>query len=189
MRIIGGRHRGRKLSAPAGQDVRPTADRTREALFNILAHGRFATSGSPFAGRRVLDAFAGTGAFGLEALSRGAVHATFLELAPAALKALAANVAGLGEEARTTLLRADATTPPAAPAPCALVGLDPPYGSGLSSPCLAALAARGWLEPGALAVAEIAATEAFEPPPGFLVEDERRYAAARLVILRWAAPG
>src|SRR5712692_7413199 len=100
LRIVGGSHRGRRLAAPPGEAVRPTSDRAREALFNILSHGPFAATGLPFADRPVLDAFAGTGAFGLEALSRGASAAAFIEEGRAALAALRRNVVALGEEDR-----------------------------------------------------------------------------------------
>ena len=97
MRIVGGKHRGRRLLAPPGDNVRPTSDRAREALFDILSHGRFAADGIPFAGAAVLDAFAGTGALGLEALSRGAAEAVFFERDPEALAILRRNVASLGD--------------------------------------------------------------------------------------------
>ena len=184
MRIVAGRHRGREIAAPPGLEIRPTSDRAREALFNILEHGSFAAAGSPIAGRRVLDAFAGTGACGLEALSRGAAHASFMELAPAARQALEANVRRLGEAERATVLAVDATRPPIAPLPVALAFLDPPYHSGAATKALAGLAERGWLLPGAQAVVEIGAREAFEATPGFEIEDERQYGAARLVFLR-----
>ncbi|HLY53969.1 MAG TPA: 16S rRNA (guanine(966)-N(2))-methyltransferase RsmD [Stellaceae bacterium] len=184
MRIVAGRHRGREIAAPEGFDVRPTSDRARQALFNILEHGRFAASGSPFAGQRVLDAFAGTGALGLEALSRGAAEAVFMETAPAARQALAANIKRLGEGERCQVLAADATAPPRAVSPCAVAFLDPPYRSGLGTVALAALAGRGWLLPGALAVLEVAAREEVETPAGFVIEEERVYGAARLVFLR-----
>jgi 16S rRNA (guanine966-N2)-methyltransferase len=185
MRIIAGSHRGRRLVAPEGRSVRPTSDRAREALFNILAHGDFAAAGSPFAGARVLDAFAGTGAFGLEALSRGAEAAIFLERDGVAVAALKRNIAALGEVARCRVYTVDATKPPTALAPCRLAFLDPPYGEGLAAPALPALAAAGWLEPGALAVAEIGAREDLAAPEGFTLLDERRYGAAKLVFLRW----
>src|SRR5258707_4787179 len=98
LRIVGGVHRGRRLTAPPGETVRPTSDRAREAVFNILSHGQFAAGGLPFAGRPVLDAFAGTGALGLEALSRGASAAVFIENGREALAALRHNIAALGEE-------------------------------------------------------------------------------------------
>ena len=184
MRIVGGRHRGRRLLAPPGETVRPTSDRAREALFNILSHGRYAASGPPFAGARVLDAFAGTGALGLEALSRGAAEAVFIERERAALAVLERNVEALGEGARTRLVAGDALRPPPAAGGCAVAFLDPPYGEGLAAPALAALAQAGWIAPAALAVAELAAREAFAAPAGFLVLEERVYGAARLVFLR-----
>jgi 16S rRNA (guanine966-N2)-methyltransferase len=185
VRIIAGRHRGRALAAPPGNDIRPTSDRAREALFNILAHGKFAADGPAYAGVRVLDAFAGTGAFGLEALSRGADAAVFIENGRAALDALRANIAVLGETARARIVSADATAPPRALAPASLAFLDPPYGKELAPPALVALAAAGWLTPDALCIIEVAAKERIEPPPGFISVDERRYGAARLAFLRY----
>ena len=184
MRIVGGRHRGRRLIAPPGDAVRPTSDRAREALFNILSHGDFAAGGLPFADANVVDAFAGTGALGLEALSRGAARAAFIETDRAALTALRRNLAALDEEDAADIIAGDATRPPRAPYPCALAFLDPPYRSGLAAPALAALAAMGWLTPRALAIAELAAKEPFSPPAGFAMIDERVYGAARLVFLR-----
>jgi 16S rRNA (guanine966-N2)-methyltransferase len=184
LRIVGGVHRGRRLAVPLGDTVRPTSDRAREALFNILSHGGFAASGLPFADRPVLDAFAGTGAFGLEALSRGASAAAFIENGREALAVLRRNIASLGEEDRAHVLTGDATRPPRAGFGCALAFLDPPYRSGLAAPALTALAAAGWLAADALAVIEIAASEEFPSPPGFARVDERVYGAARLVYLR-----
>jgi 16S rRNA (guanine966-N2)-methyltransferase len=189
VRIVGGRHRGRRLIAPPGDTVRPTSDRAREALFNILSHGRFAALGLPFAGKPVLDAFAGTGALGLEALSRGASAAIFIETEREALSALRRNIAALGEEDSAQVLAGDATRPPRAVLRCAVILLDPPYGSGLAAPALAALAAAGWLAEDALAVAEVAAREPLSAPAGFSVIDERVYGAARLVFLRRGATG
>lgn len=184
LRIVGGTHRGRRLVTPAGEAVRPTSDRAREALFNILSHGEFAAAGLPFADRAVLDAFAGTGAFGLEALSRGAAAAAFIESEPQVLAALRRNVAALGETARARIIAGDATRPPRTAFACGLAFLDPPYRSGLAAPALAALAAAGWLAPEALAVIEVAAREEFEPTVGFTLLDDRVYGAARLVFLR-----
>jgi 16S rRNA (guanine966-N2)-methyltransferase len=183
MRIVAGRHRGRRLAAPEGKAVRPTSDRAREALFDILAHGRFADR-PVFEGADVLDAFAGTGAFGLEALSRGARHASFIEKDRAALAMLRANVAALGEVEHATILAGDTLRPPRAAAPVTLAFLDPPYGEGLAAPALAALSASGWLAPEALVVVEMAARRLLAPPPGFTLLEERRYGAARLVFLR-----
>jgi 16S rRNA (guanine966-N2)-methyltransferase len=164
--------------------VRPTSDRARESLFDILSHGKLAEDGEPFAERIVLDAFAGTGAFGLEALSRGAAGAAFIERAPAALAALRRNVAALGEGARAQIVAGDATRPPRAARPCALAFLDPPYGSALTLPALQALAAAHWLETQALVIVEIARRETLGPADGYRIIDERVYGAARLVFLR-----
>jgi len=169
--------------------VRPTSERAREALFNILAHGRFGER-PIYEDARVLDVFAGTGAFGLEALSRGARFATFIEGDRDARDALAANIRTMGEESRTRLLTADATRPPRPDGPYSLAFLDPPYRSELAQPALAALAAGGWLALEALVVVEVAARGPFAPPDGFQLLEERRYGAGRLVFLRWSpAPG
>src|SRR4051812_42350558 len=185
LRIVGGVHRGRRLVVPPGDAVRPTSDRAREALFNILSHGDFAAEGLPFAERPVLDAFAGTGAFGLEALSRGASAAAFVENGREALAALRHNIGALEEEDRAHIVRGDATRPPRAAFACAVAFLDPPYGSGLGAMALPALAAAGWLLAEALAVVELAAAEEWAPLPGFAPLDERVYGAARLVFLRY----
>lgn len=185
MRIVGGKHRGRRIAAPPGDTVRPTSERAREALFNILAHGRFAPV-PVFQDARVLDVFAGTGAFGLEALSRGARFAAFIEKDRQARETLAANIKALGEGSRTRLLAADATAPPRADGPYDLVFLDPPYRSGLAAPALDALSRAGWLADDALVVVELAARSEFEPPEGFMTLEERRYGAGRLVFLRRA---
>src|SRR5437764_1401960 len=169
LRIVGGVHRGRRLTAPAGEAVRPTSDRAREALFNILSHGRFAAAGLPFADRPVLDAFAGTGALGLEAVSRGAGAAAFIESDRAALAALRRNIAALDAGDRAEIIPGDATRPPRAMFACAVAFLDPPYRSGLAAPALAALAAAGWLAADGLAIGEVAAREALPAPPAFPV--------------------
>jgi len=190
VRIVGGRHRGRRLVAPEGLGVRPTADRTREAIFNVLGQGRIDWRGlapdpvRPLVGIRVLDAFAGTGALGLEALSRGAAQVFFMENQPAALTACRANIRALGEEAHATLLTCDALRPPPAPRACALLLMDPPYNQGLAEPALGALVSAGWLAPNAIAVVELMAKEPFAPPAGFTAFDERRYGKARVVFLR-----
>ena len=184
MRIIAGKHRGRPLRAPEGRAVRPTSDRAREALFDILAHGRFADR-PVFEAARVLDAFAGTGAFGLEALSRGAAQASFIEKDRGVLAILRGNIAALGEERNTTVLATDALHPPAAPAPVTLAFLDPPYGEDLAAPALTALAAARWFSTDALVIVEVASRQKLVPPLGFALLDERRYGAARLVFLRY----
>lgn len=185
MRIIGGRLHGRPLVAPEGRDaVRPTSDRTREAVFNILMH-RFQGQGFTFFDARTLDAFAGTGAMGLEALSRGAGRVTFLEQDGQALAALAANVQAMKVEREVDVVKGDATRPPPAPSAHELVFLDPPYDQDLLLPALAALARQGWLAPDALCVAEHRFTEDLEAPDGFEVLDERRYGKAKVTFLRY----
>ncbi len=186
MRIVAGSHRGRRLRAPAGGAVRPTADRVRETLFNMLAHGRAAPAAG-LAGARVLDAFAGSGALGLEALSRGAAHATFMENRAEALEALRANIHSLALDAVTTIHTADLRDPPKPPEPCEFLLMDPPYGGALAAPALTALAEVGWMAPGALCVVELAAREPFTPPADFALLDDRRVGAARLVFLRFRA--
>jgi 16S rRNA (guanine966-N2)-methyltransferase len=184
MRLIAGRFRGRVLAAPEGMTTRPTADRVRESLFNILAHGEPA-----LAGARVADIFAGSGALGLEALSRGAGHVTLMEQHAMPLAVIADNIKKLGCDAETTLLRADALKPPKAPAPCDILLLDPPYKSGLAAQALPALQAMGWIAPHARIVVEVAAGEPFKSPLAhFAVADERKYGAARLVFLAAVKP-
>lgn len=185
LRIIAGKHRGRPIQVPA-RGVRPTADRVRQAVFNILEHG-IAWPG--FSDCRVLDLFAGTGAYGLETLSRGAALATFVDVDPAALLGIRRNAAALGEARSIVPLKLDATRlpPPAriVNAPCALAFLDPPYESGLAVPALQGAASHGWIQNGAIAVVEVGTREPLAPPPGYAVEDERVYGAARIVFLRF----
>lgn len=187
MRIVGGKHRGRRIEAPPGQDVRPTSDRAREALFNILIHGHLSADGtSPLPGARVLDAFAGSGALGLEALSRGAGHALFIESDAKACAAIRANAKALGETANATVIPGDATKPPPCPgAACSIVFLDPPYGRELLAPALAALAARGWIANDAICIAELAISDGISLPSEFALIDDRRYGKARCLVLRY----
>ncbi|MCW8085828.1 16S rRNA (guanine(966)-N(2))-methyltransferase RsmD [Sabulicella glaciei] len=180
MRIIAGRWKGRKLLAPEGTVTRPTNERARQALFDMLWH-------APWAGRdrvegaEVLDAFAGTGALGIEALSRGAARAHFLENRPEALAACRANLrACKGAEGR--VLPADALRPPRAPAPCTLVFLDPPYGEGLVPRAIEALGAAGWIAPDALICAELGPGDP-APEEGFETLAERAHGKARWNIL------
>lgn len=185
MRIVAGRLRGRRLEAPAGQGVRPTGDRTREAVFNILAHAPWAEDAPPLAGPLVLDAFCGTGALAFEALSRGVAKAVLMDVSSASLAAARRNAQALGEGERCTFLRADASDPPAARAAASLAFLDPPYGRGLVGAALPALAARGWLAPGATVVAELAAADPSPSDDGFQVLDEREYGDTRVAFLRY----
>ena len=151
MRVVAGRHRGRRLATPSGPDVRPTSERVREALFDVLAHNPYGPGGATLPrGAAVVDAFAGSGALGFEALSRGATHVTFIDDDAEALRFLRRNAHTLDDEEAVTILSRDATLPGPAPSPCALAFLDPPYRSGLAGPALAELAKMGWLTGGAL---------------------------------------
>ncbi len=181
MRIIGGDWRGRRLADVGAGDraahLRPTSDRVREAIFNLLAHG---PAGNPVPGARVLDLFAGTGALGLEALSRGAASATFVERGHAALALLRANVAALRAEAQ--ILATDATRLGRGEAH-GLCFCDPPYGSGLGEAALTRAAAAGWLADDAAVVWEDGA--ALSPPPGFDLIDRRAYGGTVVHLMRW----
>jgi 16S rRNA (guanine966-N2)-methyltransferase len=180
VRIVAGAWRGRTLVAPAGATTRPTADRVRQGLFDMLLHapwgGRDAIEGAA-----VLDAFAGTGALGLEALSRGAGSAVFIERDKAALAALRANIAACRAEAQCRVLAADATRPPPG-TPCRLLFLDPPYAQDFLPRTVEALGSAGWIAPGALVVAELGRDEAL-PALGMLLAD-RVHGAARLTVWR-----
>lgn len=179
LRIIAGRHRGRRLETPIGLATRPTSERAREALFAILEHGEPGLRGARF-----LDLFSGSGAAALEAVSRGAAAALCVDQASAAIAVIRRNVAALDEGERIAVQRADACRLEAAPGRFDIVFLDPPYGSGLALPTLAALVEHGWLAPDARVTVEIAQREPFTPPSALTLEDERRYGAARFVFLR-----
>ncbi len=152
-RIIAGAWRGRKLVAPVGLETRPTGARARQAAFDILAHAPWG-GGEFLRGAKVLDVFAGTGAYGLEALSRGACGADFMEQAPGALAALRANIAACKAEGVARVVAGDVLAVRSG-APHDLVFLDPPYGKDLVAKALAVLSARGWIAPGAVVVAEL----------------------------------
>jgi len=180
MRIVAGDWRGRALKAPAGTATRPTADRVRQAMFNMLIHARWAGP-SAVEDAIVLDAFAGSGALGLEALSRGAAQATFMESDRAALAALRANIAACGAAARSRVLAADVLTAPLGSA-CGVVFLDPPYGAALVPQAVARLRASGWIAPHTVVVAETGHAETL-PALGALLA-ERTHGTARVSIWR-----
>ena len=185
MRIVGGRFKGRTLRGPSSHATRPTSDRLREALFNVLAHAY----GDPADGARVLDLFAGTGALGLEALSRGAKFAVFVDEAAEPRGLIRANVEALGLGGVTRIFRRDATKLGTAFASDAfdLVFCDPPYGRGLALMALTSAREGGWLAPAALIVVEESVEAAFAAPEGFDELERRRYDTSELIILR-AAP-
>lgn len=184
MRIVGGEFRGARLRAPDGTKTRPTSDRVRESLFNILTHSlpEFELQGT-----RVLDLFAGTGALGLEALSRGAAFCLFVDNDADARGAQRDNIEALGLGGRTRLFRRDARNlgPAGNIERFGLLFLDPPYGQGLAEEALQAATDGGWLLPGAVCVVEEAAGVVFEPPGGLAEVDRRRYGDTQLVILRF----
>jgi 16S rRNA (guanine966-N2)-methyltransferase len=182
MRIVGGRLRGRVLAAPKSAAIRPTADRLRESLFNILAHAY----GDPVTDARVLDLFAGTGALGLEALSRGAAFALLIDDAAEARALMRDNVTALGLGGTARIFRRDATAlgdvHPLEP--FGLAFLDPPYRQGLAERALVSARAGGWFLAEALAVVEEAVDAGFTPPVGFAEVERRAYDETELIFLR-----
>lgn len=181
MRVIAGRLRGRRLQAPPGTSTRPTSDRVREALFSMLGDVQDAS---------VLDLFAGTGALGIEALSRGARFAMFVDNGTEARALLRSNIEAMGLGGATKVWRADATRLGKAPAggPFGLAFVDPPYGQNLAGPALNALVEGGWLEPSALIVVEEAAKAAVATPEGLELVDGRTYGDTQILILARSGP-
>ena len=184
MRIVGGRFRGRNLKAPATQAVRPTSDRLRESMFNILAHAH----ADAIEGARAIDLFAGTGALGLEAVSRGAKFALFVDDGAEARALLRENIETLGLGGQTRIFRRDATKLGDAPPgdKFTLAFLDPPYGKGLAPRALDALTQGGWLAPGALCVIEEEAGASIDLPAGMERLDHRAYGDTQVVFARLA---
>lgn len=188
MRIVGGSHRGRPLAAPPDRNTRPTTDRVRESLFNILAHAPALLDGagnSRIEAAVVIDAFAGSGALAFEALSRGARQAILFETDAAARRVIQANAKALHLEDRITLQGRDVLAPgPAPTVPAGVVFLDPPWRTDLGARALHTLATAGWLTPGALAIVESARDEPeIEAPQGFTLLDSRQQGPARLTFL------
>jgi 16S rRNA (guanine966-N2)-methyltransferase len=181
MRIIAGRFRGKQLETPKDESIRPTADRVRENVFNILA----SRLGPSFEGQRVLDLFAGTGALGLEALSRGAAHVTFVDTGTEARGLIRDHIDAFGAGGIAKLLRRDATAlgPAGTIKPFDVVFLDPPYGQGLGERALVSLRDGAWLAPDALIVLEEAREAEIALPDGFILDDRREYGAAAIHFL------
>jgi 16S rRNA (guanine966-N2)-methyltransferase len=184
MRIVGGIHKGRSIVTPAGQGTRPTSDRAREAMFNVLAHAAWSPG---LEGRRVIDLFAGSGALGFEAMSRGAVFCLFVETDDSARGAIRTNAEALQAFGNTRVHRRSGidlgSKPAGVGAPFDLVFLDPPYHKGLGSVALEKLALGGWLTDDAVAVFECAADEKPETS-GFEIFDDRTWGAARVLFLK-----
>jgi 16S rRNA (guanine966-N2)-methyltransferase len=185
LRIVSGGLRGRNLITPEGQGTRPTSDRARQAVFNILEHAAWAPE---LHGARIMDLFAGSGALGFEALSRGAAFCLFVETDEAARGAIRENIDALGLFGATRIHRRDATDlgqrPASAGDPFDLAFLDPPYRQSLAERALAGLAEGGWLKPGALVMVERGSDEPELSAPGYTVLDARDYGAARVSFLR-----
>jgi 16S rRNA (guanine966-N2)-methyltransferase len=185
VRIIGGEYKGRTISAPDGRDTRPTSDRAREAIFNILEHADYVPA---LSGLRVLDVFAGSGALGFEAISRGAAFCLFVETDENARGAIRETVESLGLFGCTRVHRRDATKlglrPGSEPEAFDLVFMDPPYHKGLYGPALDALIEGGWIRDSAVIVLEIASSEPQFAHPMWHIEDTRIYGAARVLVLR-----
>ncbi|MBI3701898.1 MAG: 16S rRNA (guanine(966)-N(2))-methyltransferase RsmD [Afipia sp.] len=182
MRVVGGRLRGRAIASPSTKEIRPTQDRLRESLFNILMHAYE----NPIEGARVLDLFAGTGALGIEAISRGAEFCLFVDNGAEARALLRNNVEALGLGGATKVFRRDATNlGEAYPVePFSLVFLDPPYGRGLADKALASLREGGWMTPEALVVAEESKASNLAVPDGYIEAERRTYDDTEFVFLR-----
>jgi 16S rRNA (guanine966-N2)-methyltransferase len=188
MRIVGGSLRGRAITGPQHEGLRPTADRVRESLFNILAHG---IDDFSLQGARVIDLFAGTGALGLEAISRGAAFCLFVDNEAEARALVRANIETFGLTGVTRIFRRDAADlgPAGTVAPSTLAFLDPPYGRGLGERALTALADGNWLVKGAVVVLEERVAADIALPPAFAELDTRTYGDTQIVIARYGAAG
>lgn len=184
MRIVAGRFRGRAIESPGHEGLRPTSDRVREAVFNILGHG---IDGFDIEGVRVLDLFAGTGALGLEALSRGAAYCLFVEQDADARGLIRQNIEAFGLTGVTRIFRRDATSlgPAGRADSFGLVLCDPPYGQGLGEKALAAAASGGWLAGGAVAVIEEREDAIISLPTGFAELNRRRWGHTQVVFARY----
>ncbi len=181
MRIVAGKFRGKQLGSPEDASIRPTADRVRESIFNILA----SRLGPRLDGRRVVDLFAGTGALGLEALSRGAAHVVFVDTGAEARGLIRDHIEAFGAGGIARLLRRDATNlgPAGTMGPVDLVFLDPPYGQGLGERALVSLRQGGWLKPESVLVLEESSDATVDLPEGFKLDDRREYGAAAVYFL------
>lgn len=190
MRIVGGALKGRPIQTPKGTDIRPTSDRARESIFNILDHAPWAVD---IEGASVVDVFAGTGAMGFEALSRSASKATFIESERSHIAGIKAQAAKFGRWRDICLLTMDARhlapPPRLAAAPCQIAFIDPPYGQDLIMPALLGLRDKAWITAGALVVVEMGKDETLEIPRGFSLQDSRKYGAAKVEFLILDQPG
>jgi len=179
MRIIAGKHRGRKLEAPEGKSVRPTTDRMRERVFSMLQHHRYPA----LLGAKVADLYAGTGALGLEALSRGAAHATFVEKTQSTFSCLKRNMESLKEDDNVSLMKISARALPFANEPYDIIFMDPPYHKDMVEPTLHCLLERGWLADGGLVIAELAIDDALTIPDALTIVDDRKQGRQRMLFM------
>ncbi|WP_262694243.1 16S rRNA (guanine(966)-N(2))-methyltransferase RsmD [Kordiimonas aquimaris] len=183
-RIIAGKHRGRRLQVPTGNNVRPTTDRMRERLFSMLSHTRY----PDIDGAIVADIFAGTGALGLEALSRGAEHVTFVENARASLDCLNTNIKTLGVSANADIRRDSAMQIGLTASPCNIIFMDPPYRQNLVEPTLNRLASNDWIADDNVIVCEIASDDPKPDVAGFEILDERTQGQQCMLFMRYTSP-
>ena len=187
MRIVAGRHRGRNIIAPDGVDIRPTSDRVRESLFNVLEHRDWGKGGvSILSGARVLDAFCGTGACGLEALSRGAGQATFMDNNNTAIDLCRRNIAALEEHERSNVLRNNCLQPVRSPQPYDLIFLDPPYKANIAAAAMQSLSVNGWMAEGAICAVESSSDEQINPAADTTLLEDRKYGTTRVRIFQYA---
>jgi 16S rRNA (guanine966-N2)-methyltransferase len=180
MRIISGKHKNRRIEAPEGKDVRPTTARTREAVFNILNHGEYGER-NVLQGR-VADIFCGSGAMGLEALSRGASHVTFVDKNRISIEAAEFNIRAFHEEENTRLLRCDSSQLPPVNEPYDLLFLDPPYHTNLGYKSLRTALAGGWIKEHTAVVLEQGVKDPIKLPEGLIVLDERKYSNSKMIF-------
>jgi 16S rRNA (guanine966-N2)-methyltransferase len=182
MRIVGGSHRGRKLAAPVGKNTRPTSDKLRQSIFNILNHAAWSNLYWPE--KTVLDAFAGSGALGFESLSRGAAQAFFFDLHAPVIDCIKNNATNLGMTEKSQIIRASCLTPPPATSPANLIFLDPPYHQNLVLPGVLALQSQQWLGTQCIAVIETADDENLETPNGWAPCDQRSIGKSNVIFWR-----
>ncbi|MBN8544117.1 MAG: 16S rRNA (guanine(966)-N(2))-methyltransferase RsmD [Alphaproteobacteria bacterium] len=180
MRVITGKYKGRKLTPPADTSIRPTSERTRESLFNLLMHGQF--GGANIIHQRVADICCGTGALGIEALSRGATHCVFVDQAKAGLELAKKNVEHIGATADASFILSDANHLPKATEPCALVMIDPPYDINIIPRVAGSLIEQGWVKTGSILVTEVRFTTDMPELPGFSLLLDRQYGKAKVLI-------
>lgn len=184
MRIIAGKHRGVRIARPPAMITRPTMDRVRESIYNMLSHSEIEGKIDFITDALVLDAFAGSGALGLEALSRGAKFVYFFDKNTRALATVRENIWTLKESDNTKVLKADATQPPQAPQAMDMVLLDPPFGKDLVAKCLRPLTEQGWIDENTLIVSEIASSEALNLPNNFRILKEKVYGTAQMFFIK-----